>query len=75
MKKVFKVLSGAVICLSVVFTAVSCESEVEGYKWEGTKLSVQNWPENVTRITLHPDNSTGWLNLYDAGSQMYDAYS
>ncbi len=74
MKKALKFLSGAVICLSVVITALSCEAEVEDYKWEGTKLSVQNWPENVTRIRLHPDNSTGWLNLYDAGFQMYDAY-
>ncbi len=74
MKKALKFLSGAVICLSVVITALSCEAEVEDYKWEGTKLSVSNWPEHVTRITLHPDNSTGWLNLYDAGFQMYDAY-
>ncbi|MCR5724883.1 MAG: hypothetical protein K6G80_07355 [Treponema sp.] len=73
MKKLLTLAVAAALC-ALSFACLSCKVEEEDYKWEGTKLSVSNWPENVTSITLHPDNSTGWLNLYDAGFKMYDAY-
>lgn len=68
MKKFFSLL----MCAAALF-CISCTVEEEK-GWEGTKLVVSSWPENVSNITLDPDTSTKRLNLYDAGSQMTDEY-
>ena len=69
MKKFFSLLmcAAALVC-------VSCTVEEEK-GWEGTQLVVTNWPDNVSKVSLKPDNSKMTQVLYDVGTSMAVGYS
>lgn len=65
MKKIIKSLAGIRICLAS-FLLVSCPQPQLKKGYEGTKLVVPQWPENIEHVQLSFENSTWSLNCYQA---------
>ncbi len=73
MKKLLIFAVATALC-AMSFACLSCKLEEEEKGWEGTKLVVSQWPENVTTVRLKADTSTFSLPLHNAGSMMASEY-
>ena len=74
MKKHLNFVMGVMLCLaSVLFFSCTIE-ENKKPEWEGTKLIVQKWPDNVEKVQLGFLNSPTYLILYDAGQREATEY-
>lgn len=73
MKSSIKILAAVLFGAALLVSAVSCVTEEE-QSYEGTKLTVSSWPENVSRVRLIPDSSKWRLFLEEAKTAMASEY-
>ncbi len=71
MKKVNLAVTAALSLMAIALTSCTVE---ETKKYEGTKLVVSQWPENVSSIRVLPKEGTKILSLSEAGSMMTNEY-
>lgn len=73
MQKNFKTLAVIIIGMTLLLLT-SCPQPQQKKGYEGTKLVVPQWPENIEHVQLSFENSTWSLNCYKAATCEGDEY-